>query len=135
MEYLGLIIITDKQMIEIPKDKLQDAQKRLQTLIQSKKTTKAELDWLVGVLSFLSQAVTPSRAFLSRLRNLANLLTERHHHARVTVEADNDAKICSLFLSDYKGQTDFLTVWQSTEELGFKGQRTTDALYIHHHGT
>ncbi len=105
MEYLGLTIDTLKQLIIVPSDKVTATIVKLEELITKKSVTKAFLDSLVGLLTFLCKAIIPGRPFIYNMRQLAGSVQEPHYHVRVSSNVKSDGRNWLRFLRDYNGAT------------------------------
>ena len=99
---LGLLIDTVRQVVCIPKEKVDKALFWINMLLNRKdrKATVLEIQKLCGTLNFLCKCVIPGRAFLHRFYALIsnpNLL--QHHHVRLTIKNREDLKIWKRFVS------------------------------------
>ena len=101
--FLGLLIDTELQMVFIPVEKVQKAEKLIDIILQNKakKITLHQLQKICGFLNFLCRCVIPGRAFTRRLyvhtENKDNKL-KPHHHLRVTSEMKADLLMWRQFL-------------------------------------
>ena len=101
--FLGLLIDTMRQVILIPKEKVDKALKWIDLLLSRKdrKATVLEIQKLCGTLNFLCKCVIPGRAFLHRLYSLtSNVNLKQHHHLRLTLESREDLLIWKRFVSN-----------------------------------
>ena len=99
--FLGLLVDTVKQMIMLPKEKLQKGITLLTEMLnkKSRKVTIHDLQKLCGFLNFLGKAVVPGRAFTRRLYayTKSNIL-KPHHHVHFLGELHADMTMWLRFL-------------------------------------
>ena len=102
--FLGMLIDTEKQIILLPKDKVERALLQIRAITNhpKRKSTVPRTQKLCGLLNFLCRAIYPGRPFLTRvyatLSGMGNKL-KPHHHITIPHETINDLKIWEYFLS------------------------------------
>ena len=81
--FLGLLIDTIRQMIFIPQEKVNAAERLIKETFAAKKITIKKLQKLCGTLNFFARCIIPARAFTRRLyaKTAGNNL-KAHHHVR-----------------------------------------------------
>ena len=67
IEFLGLTIEMIKMVVIMPKDKMQDITLILIKIIQKRKATAAELEFLAGKLDFIAKTVPAGSSFTKRV--------------------------------------------------------------------
>lgn len=108
LEYLGVILDTEKMEARLPADKLERLQTLLQTFLNRRTCTKREAMSLLGHLSFASRVIVPGRTFLSRIIEAIKSVKLLHHHIRLSSEFKADLRMWSIFLSNWNGISLFL---------------------------
>ena len=106
--FLGLILDSLRQEIQLPPEKLQDMLQELEQWLAKCNTTKQELLSLIGKLSFAARAVPAGRLFLRLLIHLSTSATKLHHHIRLTADARADIHWWHSFLPSWNGTAKFL---------------------------
>ena len=100
--FLGLLIDTVKQLILLPKEKIEKGKELLSWILnkKSKKVTINELQKLCGFLNFLGKAIMPGRAFTQRMYYYTkSMVFKPHHHVRVAGEIKSDMQMWMRFLN------------------------------------
>ena len=103
MVFLGLTYDTVTLTIAVPPDKLQDTADLIRAWLAAPRSTKSDLQSLIGKLSYLCACISPGRIFMQRLLNeLRQLPTKR---ARFVPSSDmlSDLRWWDKFLSVYNG--------------------------------
>ena len=78
MVFLGLTYDTVTLTIAVPPDKLQDTADLIRSWLAAPRSTKSDLQSLIGKLSYLCACISPGRIFMQRLLNeLRQLPTKR----------------------------------------------------------
>lgn len=103
LEYLGITIDTQKMMIMIPKDKLNDLRQQISYVLGRKKVTLKYLQSLCGLLAFCTKALPAGRAFCRRIYAAMSGVKKRYHKIRVSKDLKADLLVWSEFLAKYNG--------------------------------
>ena len=98
MTFLGLLIDTARQVVLIPKDKIDKTLDLLQFVLNKRRIKLRCLQSLCGSLNFLCKCVVPGRAFTRRLYAADAHLTCQDHHLPVTEEMRLDLHVWHCFL-------------------------------------
>ena len=67
MTFLGLVIDTMKQKIQVPSDKIATVMDKLDNALSKRKLTLRELQFFWGIFNFICKALHTGCAFLHRL--------------------------------------------------------------------
>ena len=100
--FLGLLLDTNRQLVCIPKEKVEKAQSLISffTDKKNKKVTVLQLQQLCGYLNFLCRCIVPARAFTMRLYEpLTGKKLLPHHYVRIREENRLDLKVWQQFLA------------------------------------
>ncbi len=100
----GILVDTKSMVISLPEDKLLDARAKVSQSKRLKKISLANLQSLLGTLSFACRVVVPGRAFLRRLYDLTKGARLPSHFIRLTREARLDMCAWELFLISFNGR-------------------------------
>ena len=100
---LGVQFGTVQLTMSVTPARLQEIETLLVSWSTKKSATKAELQSLVGKLSFISKCVRQSRLFLSRILALLRTLQHKSHHTRLTSEFRRDIAWWLRFMRRYNG--------------------------------
>ena len=103
ISYLGLLINTEKMLIQIPKEKLSELLQKLTEASKKKKITLRQLQSLCGSLAFCTRALPAGRAFSRRLYLACNRAKMPHHYMRVTRDMLDDILTWKIFLQNFNG--------------------------------
>ena len=102
LSFLGLLIDTVAQLICIPIEKIEKAERLINTVLKKKNIQLKTLQQLTGFLNFLCKAVIPGRAFTRRLYCIEITAKEKelkkHHHIKLRAENRMDLKLWLEFL-------------------------------------
>ena len=90
--FLGFLLDSERQLVYIPKEKINRAEELINIMLAKKKTTLKEVQKLCGLLNFFGRCVIPGRAFTRRLYALTKGLTKPHHHVALKQENKSDFK-------------------------------------------
>lgn len=82
IEYLGIILDTDKLEARLPQEKVDIICNFINTVLQQS-YTKRELLQLLGHLSFASRVIVPGRSFVSYLIDLSTKVKELHYYVNL----------------------------------------------------
>lgn len=105
IEYLGLTINTEKMLVQIPDDKIQDLREKIDFVLNNKKITLKCLQSLTGSLAFCTRALPAGRTFSRRLYASLSRASKPHHFIRVTKSMKYDLYVWKEFLSEFNGTT------------------------------
>ena len=100
--FLGLLIDSAKQIVCIPKEKVDKALTLISKVLDksSRKITLNQLQKICGFLNFLGRAIIPGRAFTRRLYSYtSNPKLKPHHHIRIDRNMKDDLTMWRQFLS------------------------------------
>lgn len=103
--YLGIEIDTNRMMLRLPAEKLQDLLSDINFFISQfrQKVTLRQLQSLLGKLNFACRAIQPGRAFCRRLINATVGLSKPHHHKRISRHMLGDLITWRTFLESHNG--------------------------------
>ena len=108
LEYLGIILDSEKMEARLPQDKLVRICEMLVNFKTKKSCTKKELLSLLGHLNFACRVIHPGRSFISYLISLSCSVKELHHHIKLTEACRLDLNMWLKFLSQWNGISFFL---------------------------
>ena len=118
IEFLGIILDSQKMEARLSPDKLNRLSIELDAWHLKKSATLQELQSLIGTLNFACKVIPPGRAFLQRIINLTRGVPKPHHHIRLTNGFRVDVKMWKIFLKDWNGTSLFLNpCWENSAEL------------------
>ena len=118
IEILGIIIDTDKQLLQISAERLADITEDLKVWNYKKNCTKRELLSIIGKLAFIAKVVRSGRTFTRRLIELSKKVQYLHHRIRLNAEARADFQWWLSYLPHYNGITYFYDEnWTSNTDL------------------
>ena len=89
MVFLGVLVNTDAMTVSVPPERLHELFDRCSSLLSVDQVSRAELQSLLGVLSYVTACVRPARVFMSTLLN--------------TLRGHKSSTVCSL---SYDNKTD-----------------------------
>lgn len=84
VQFLGLIVDSSKQCLELPSDKLETLKTLARNYSRKSKLSKKELEVIVGHMSFASKAVFGARTFTRIFIDAMHRLRNAKQHTRVT---------------------------------------------------
>ena len=87
LSYLGLLIDTEKMLIQIPEDKVLELKSKIKWVLGRKKITLRDLQSLCGSLAFCAKALPAGRAFSRRIYLASS-------HARNHIIMSESQKAC-----------------------------------------
>ena len=117
MEYLGLLIDTEKMMVKIPADELNKLLDEIKKDAVAKKVTLKQLQSLCGLLSFCTRALPSGRAFSRRLFMAMSKAHRPFHFIRVNKGMFEDLLVWKYLLEHLNGHSYFMDeVWISNDE-------------------
>ena len=118
--FLGLLLDSEKQTVEVPRDKLQELREKINKALSQKKIQLKALQSLIGSLNFVCRAVGPGRPFLRRLICSTKGLKQPLHVTRVTAAMKDDLHMWLKFLDRFNGVSLFREVaWTSNGDYEF----------------
>lgn len=118
IEFLGIILDSQRMEARLPSDKLSRLSVDLDSWHTKKSATLQELQSLIGTLNFACRVIPPGRAFLQRIITLTRGVSKPHHHIRLTNGFREDIKMWQIFLKDWNGTSLFLNPsWENSAEL------------------
>jgi hypothetical protein len=115
IEFLGILLNSQKMLASLPMTKVERIVLLLQTFLDKKSCTKHELQVLLGHLNFACRVVIPGRSFISYLIELLKAVREPHHHVRITAECRADLALWYQFLLHWNGASVFLDTAVTTD--------------------
>ena len=117
LEFMGILLDSNKMEARLPLDKLTRAKEALQQWSNRKSATLKELQSLIGTLQFACRAVVPGRAFLQRIISLTKGISNSRWHVRLNAEFRKDISMWLTFLDHWNGASFFLgdTVLSSSD--------------------
>ncbi|VDI20264.1 Hypothetical predicted protein [Mytilus galloprovincialis] len=90
IEYLSIVLDTDKLEARLPANKVERICKFIISIIQKSTCTKRELLQLLGHLNFASRVIVPGRSCVSYLIKLSTKVKELHFYVNLRKEARVD---------------------------------------------
>ena len=86
LEFIGIILDSDKMEARLPLDKVERIQASLASFESRKLCTlkDLELQSLIATLNFACKVVPPGRPFLQRMVELTRNVTQPHHHMKLS---------------------------------------------------
>ena len=124
MEFLGIILDSDKMELSISSRRKQELLADLLTLSRRRTCTKRHLLQLIGKLSFACRVVPSGRIFLRRLIDKSTEVGPLHHHIYLNKDAKADMRWWLALLPSWSGTS---TVIDPTWQLPPHFQLYTDA--------
>ena len=131
LQYLGIILDTDKMEARLPMDKLARINQKLDSLLQRRSCTKQELLSLLGHLNFAARVIYPGRSFISRIIELSKAVKHLHHYIYISRECRLDLSMwktllarwngISLFLDPQETVSDDMKLFTDASGIGFGG--------------
>ena len=103
VQFLGLIIDSLLQRIELPQDKLQKLLAICSEYLSKRKITKRELQVIVGHMTFASRAVYGARTFTRIFIDAMNSLQKQHFRIRLTKLLINELTWWTKFAKNFNG--------------------------------
>ncbi|XP_063426544.1 uncharacterized protein LOC134710223 isoform X1 [Mytilus trossulus] len=118
LSYLGLLIDTEKMLIQIPEDKVLELKSKIKWVLGRKKITLRDLQSLCGSLAFCAKALPAGRAFSRRIYLASSHAKKPHHYVRITEGIYQDLLVWELFLDKFNGISYMLDIdWTSNSVL------------------
>lgn len=108
LEYLGIVLDSEKMEARLPLDKLSRITQLLLDFQRKKSCKKQELLSLVGHLVFASRVIVPGRTFMSRLFQASKKATKLYHFVNLDTECQADIHMWFDLLTHWNGISLFL---------------------------
>lgn len=124
IEYLGIILDTDKLEARLPQVKVDRICNFINSILEKSTCTKRELLQLLGHLNFASRVVVPGRSFVSYLIKLSTKVKELHYYVNLRRQERVDLEFWLRFLHSWNGVNMF---YDSNYTSNFDMQLFTDA--------
>lgn len=124
IEYLGIILDTEKLEARLPQNKIDRICKFINSVLQKSSCTKRELLQLLGHLNFASRVVVPGRSFVSYLIKLSTQVKELNYYVNLRRQARVDLEFWLRFLLNWNGVNMFYDTYYISN---FDMQLFTDA--------
>lgn len=103
IQFLGIIIDTERQELRLPEDKLKRLLESLDEWGHRKSCTRKELESLIGVMQHACKVVRPGRSFLRQAISLLSMAKQQHHHIRLNVGFRSDIMWWKTFAKCWNG--------------------------------
>lgn len=107
IEYLGIILDSNRMEARLPEDKLARITEFLKNFQSRHSCSKRELLQLLGHLNFASRVVIPGRSFVSHLIKQSTTVRALHHHIKINHECREDIRMWLQFLTHWNGVSMF----------------------------
>ena len=131
LEYLGIILDSERMEARLPLNKVQRIIKFIEELLAKPACTKLELLQLLGHFNFASRVIIPGRTFVSYLIHLSTTVKELWNQVRLDKSCRDDLKMWLRFLQGWNGVSLFydsmftcasdMTLYTDASLLGFGG--------------
>ncbi|KAK3096515.1 hypothetical protein FSP39_000934 [Pinctada imbricata] len=108
IEYLGIILDTEKMEARLPEDKRLRISSIIDSFSHRLSCTKRDLLSLLGHLNFACRVIVPGRSFVSHLIALSTRAEKLHHHIHLNIECRADLAMWAKFLKNWNGISFFL---------------------------
>lgn len=103
LEFLGILLDTERMEARLPAEKLTRIQATIQEWLSRKSATKREILSLVGLLQHAAKVVRPGRTFVSRMYSVAASVQELDYFTRLNREFRSDLYWWHNFLKEWNG--------------------------------
>ena len=103
LEYLGIILDSERMEARLPLNKVQRIIKFIEELLAKPACTKLELLQLLGHFNFASRVIIPGRSFVSYLIHLSTTVKELWKQVRLDKSCRDDLKMWLRFLQGWNG--------------------------------
>ena len=107
LEYLGIILDSEKMQARLPQAKLDRIREFLRTFTSSVRCTKRDLLRLLGHLNFASRVVYHGRTFMARLIEASTTASELFHWIYLSDECKEDIYMWTKLLTEWNGVSMF----------------------------
>ena len=108
LNFLGVLLDSDRLEARLPPDKLQAIKEILRQWSQRQSCTKQQLLSLIGTLSFAAKVVPPGRTFLRRMIDLSMTVRSLSHHVTLDDNFRKDLAWWAEFVTPWNGASFFL---------------------------
>ena len=108
LEFMGILLDSNKMEARLPVDKLTRIQEALGQWTTRKSATLQELQSLIGTLQFACKVIAPGRPFLQRIIHLTKGIKFPHWHIRLNSGFRKDISMWLHFLQNWNGVSLFL---------------------------
>lgn len=108
VEFLGILLDSEHQVARLPEEKLVRLRSLVDNFSRKRSATLAELQSLLGHLSFACRVIRPGRPFLRSLCALTSGLRTPGSHTRISQALRDDLRMWALFLRDWNGRAFFI---------------------------
>jgi hypothetical protein len=105
LEYLGIILDTEKMKARIPVEKINRFFEELKAKCSC---TKKKLLSVLGHFNFAARIIPAGRTFISYLLTLAHSVPELHYHVNLIKECRLDLAMWETFLKQWNGRSFFI---------------------------
>ena len=103
LEFLGVLLDSNKMEARLPLDKLTRIKEALHEWSHKKSSTLKDLQSLIGTLQFACRVVVPGRAFLQRIISLTKGISNSRWHFKLNTEFRKDVSMWLGFLEHWNG--------------------------------
>ncbi len=103
LEYLGIILDTNKMEARLPLDKMNRIKNLLDQFSHRRTCIKRELLSLIGHLVFASRVVFPGRTFISRLIEATKKVKQLHYRVTLTKDCQDNIHMWGYLLNNWNG--------------------------------
>ena len=103
LEFLGIVLDTERMEARLPCDKLSRIQTTIVEWLNKRSATKREMLSLVGVLQHAAKVVRPGRTFVRRMYSVAARAQELDYFTHLNKEFKSDLYWWHLFLNKWNG--------------------------------
>ncbi|CAG2187298.1 unnamed protein product [Mytilus edulis] len=101
LEYLGIILDTDKMEARLPQDKVERIIYFIGTFLRRHSIKKRELLQLLGHFNFAARVIIPGRTFVTYLINLSTKVNNLNYYVTLSAECRDDLKMWYIFLKQW----------------------------------
>ena len=108
LEFMGVLLDSNKMEARLPLDKLTRTKEALHEWSHKKSATLKELQSLIGTFQFACRVVVPGRAFLHRIISLTKGISNSRWHIKLHTEFRKDVSMWLAFLDHWNGVSFFL---------------------------
>lgn len=116
--FLGLELDSNKMVVRIPLEKIQEVVMKIKCVLSQKKSTLKAIQSLIGSLNFCCRAIIIGRPFSRRLINSICGLVKPYHHIRIKKDIRMDLHMWLLILQNHNGISVFHDRhWISNEDV------------------
>ncbi len=135
LEFLGIIIDTEKMELRISNDRLEEVLEVIQQWRGKRRGKKRELLSLIGKLSFVTRVVAHGRSFLRRFIDTASKAKHLHHYVRLPSGFQADLDWWYYYLEQWNGISMFPDpIWTEASTLDIYTDASNIALSGYYNG-